>query len=179
EYPLACGVLGGFGGFLSEKLRAHDYQLGRYNCYNFLKNHFGLPKKYSVVKSGYRDLTTGVYECGDSEHWQIIPLISEITIPKLLDPPDINRDEFEYFIAQCHKRTDVIFTATRRELGFSGLAGILPKLYWWAMGSSKVKKIIRKKLAEALMNHGLSTEDYSIPEARFTVPGSRIKRRPK
>jgi len=36
-YAIATGVLGGFGGFLDESFRAHDYQLGRRNCQRFLK----------------------------------------------------------------------------------------------------------------------------------------------
>jgi hypothetical protein len=31
-FTIACGSLGGFGGFLSRKFREHDYQLGRRNC---------------------------------------------------------------------------------------------------------------------------------------------------
>lgn len=41
--PLACGFLGGFGGFFSKKFRDHDYQLGQRNCQQFLKEHFVLP----------------------------------------------------------------------------------------------------------------------------------------
>ena len=34
--PIACGVLGGFGGFLHESFRRHDYLLGRRNAQAFL-----------------------------------------------------------------------------------------------------------------------------------------------
>ena len=40
---LACGSVGGFGGFLSEDFRAHDFQLGRRNCQQFLRTTFALP----------------------------------------------------------------------------------------------------------------------------------------
>lgn len=43
EFPIASGLLGGFGGFLSLSFREHDYQLGRRNCQMFLKEHFALP----------------------------------------------------------------------------------------------------------------------------------------
>jgi hypothetical protein len=43
RYTIACGVLGGFGGFLEEGFRAHDFQLGRRNCQAFLRGTFGLP----------------------------------------------------------------------------------------------------------------------------------------
>jgi hypothetical protein len=42
-FTIACGSLGGFGGFISRRFREHDYQLGRRNCQWFLKQHFALP----------------------------------------------------------------------------------------------------------------------------------------
>lgn len=43
---LACGIFGGFGGFLSQDFRKHDYHLGRKNAQRFLTHHFVFPKKY-------------------------------------------------------------------------------------------------------------------------------------
>ncbi len=40
---IACGALEGFGGFLHEGFRHHDFMLGRYNCQQFLKKYFTLP----------------------------------------------------------------------------------------------------------------------------------------
>jgi hypothetical protein len=45
QYTIACGSLGGFGGFLSRKFREHDYQLGRRNCQWFLRQYFVLPSE--------------------------------------------------------------------------------------------------------------------------------------
>lgn len=39
-YQIACGFMGGFGGFLKKSFRVHDYQLGRKNCQAFLRYHF-------------------------------------------------------------------------------------------------------------------------------------------
>jgi hypothetical protein len=44
--PIACGVLGGFGGFLHESFRRHDYLLGRRNAQAFLRWNFALPKDH-------------------------------------------------------------------------------------------------------------------------------------
>ena len=44
KYPIACGVMGGFGGFLHESFRRHDYLLGRRNAQAFLRWTFALPK---------------------------------------------------------------------------------------------------------------------------------------
>ncbi len=43
-YPIACGLLGGFGGFLSRKFRAHDFYLGRRNTQKFLRDRLVLPE---------------------------------------------------------------------------------------------------------------------------------------
>jgi hypothetical protein len=44
EPAMASAILGGFGGFLSESFRRHDFQLGRRNCQGFLRSHFCLPE---------------------------------------------------------------------------------------------------------------------------------------
>jgi hypothetical protein len=49
-YAIACGLLGGFGGFLDEEFRAHDYQLGRRNCQRFLKDVFALPSDNPIIR---------------------------------------------------------------------------------------------------------------------------------
>lgn len=40
---IACGSLEGFGGFIDQSFREHDYLLGRFNCQHFLQKRFGLP----------------------------------------------------------------------------------------------------------------------------------------
>jgi Patatin-like phospholipase len=52
---IACGALGGFGGFLHESFRRHDYLLGRANCQAFLKRWFALPETnplFDAMKAG-------------------------------------------------------------------------------------------------------------------------------
>jgi hypothetical protein len=44
QFPIACGVLSGFGGFLDESFRRHDYLLGRRNAQAFLRWNFALPE---------------------------------------------------------------------------------------------------------------------------------------
>jgi predicted acylesterase/phospholipase RssA len=41
---MAAAILGGFGGFLHESFRRHDFQLGRRNCQAFLRWHYCLPE---------------------------------------------------------------------------------------------------------------------------------------
>jgi hypothetical protein len=49
RYTIACGLLGGFGGFLAEDFRALDFQLGRRNCQEFLRSTFGLPASNKIL----------------------------------------------------------------------------------------------------------------------------------
>ena len=58
RYAIATGVLGGFGGFLDESFRAHDYQLGRRNCQRFLQTIFSVGESHPFVK----DWPSGVAE---------------------------------------------------------------------------------------------------------------------
>lgn len=44
KYPIASGSLGGFGGFIHESFRRHDYLLGRRNAQAFLRWNFSLPE---------------------------------------------------------------------------------------------------------------------------------------
>jgi len=44
KYPIACGALGGFGGFLKRDFRSHDYFLARRNAQKFFRDHFVLPE---------------------------------------------------------------------------------------------------------------------------------------
>jgi hypothetical protein len=43
KYPIACGALNGFSGFLHKSFRRHDYLLGRRNAQAFLRWNFALP----------------------------------------------------------------------------------------------------------------------------------------
>jgi hypothetical protein len=51
---LLCGSLGAFGGFIDQKFRDRDYQLGRRNCQRFLEVYFALPEDNVILKPGLR-----------------------------------------------------------------------------------------------------------------------------
>jgi hypothetical protein len=50
KYPIACGVLEGFGGFLHHSFRRHDYLLGRRNAQAFLRWSFVLPESADLFQ---------------------------------------------------------------------------------------------------------------------------------
>jgi len=90
---LMCGSLGAFGGFIDEKFRDHDYQLGRRNCQQFLRAYFQVTEDNSTIAAGLRkkpDIAEAFrQEYGaqaDGRWWySIIPLMpalrGEITVP--------------------------------------------------------------------------------------------------
>jgi predicted acylesterase/phospholipase RssA len=49
QHGIAAELLGGFGGFLSETYRHHDYMLGRRNCRDFLRKHFAVPQTNTAI----------------------------------------------------------------------------------------------------------------------------------
>lgn len=55
RFAIACGLLGGFGGFLHRDFRAHDFQLGRRNCQNFLRGAFTTPPGATLTGTHDKD----------------------------------------------------------------------------------------------------------------------------
>ncbi|AET95084.1 putative patatin (plasmid) [Burkholderia sp. YI23] len=81
-FDLASGCLGGFGGFLSEEFRRHDYLLGRRNCQQFLAKHFSIPAGNPLFNNWSQASRT---DWSISEELPIIPLVGtmreEIALP--------------------------------------------------------------------------------------------------
>ncbi|HEX8561770.1 MAG TPA: patatin-like phospholipase family protein [Flavobacterium sp.] len=80
---IACGTLGGFGGFLSKEFRIHDYYLGRYNCEIFLRDYFTVPvealTKNPIFRDGYSTVTQLDHYCSKGTRelrYQIIPIFT-------------------------------------------------------------------------------------------------------
>lgn len=48
KFELATTTLGNFGGIIHEKLRRHDFELGRANCKQFLENTFVLKREDAI-----------------------------------------------------------------------------------------------------------------------------------
>jgi hypothetical protein len=117
-YPIASGVLGGFGGFLHESFRRHDYLLGRRNAQAFLRWEFALPESNPL----FDDFKTGreawyVSKAGKPESFgstddsnlekfsealngpeharglPIIPLVPRLRTPIEIGPDDLPKPE--------------------------------------------------------------------------------------
>jgi hypothetical protein len=102
EPAIASGIMEGFGGFLHETLRQHDFQLGRRNCQAFLRWHFALPESNPVVGVSdpevrarfhvrERDGSTSRFATKDGSQVPFLPIIplvgsAAIEVPAPLPP---------------------------------------------------------------------------------------------
>ena len=80
ENHIACGSMGGFGGFFSKEFRKHDFLLGRRNCQQFLKKYFSVPvdAKNSIIDFGYTGITESFQV--DVKNVKYLPIIPDIRV---------------------------------------------------------------------------------------------------
>jgi len=78
---IACGTLGGFGGFLNKEFRIHDFFLGRANCEKFLRDYFTVPTDTinPIFKNGYQNIPDNLFLSRVDGKRQIIPIFTEPT----------------------------------------------------------------------------------------------------
>lgn len=99
---IACGLLGGFGGFFDQRFREHDFVLGQRNAQQFLREWFSLPDNNVVV----RPKADGALGQPDSSNnLRIIPLVGEIAteIPQP-EWPRMSQQDFGQTIAAINVR---------------------------------------------------------------------------
>ncbi|QMW02993.1 patatin-like phospholipase family protein [Spirosoma foliorum] len=77
---IACGSLGGFGGFLTKQYRTHDFQLGRLNCQKFLREHFRIDADTDnlIFVAGYSDPAARKTFAFESQGKCYLPIIPDI-----------------------------------------------------------------------------------------------------
>ena len=105
RYGIASGLLGGFGGFVARAFRDHDYQLGRRNCQQFLRESFVVSEDNDIVKSWPATVLREDHQVtrtkGDDEKhrplcYRLIPLIGDLATPIGIPKwPQISHSEFE------------------------------------------------------------------------------------
>lgn len=83
DLAIACGALGGFGGFINKEFRVHDYFLGRYNCKIFLRDYFTIPAenldKNPIFATGYANANKDDFKSTKDDSYQIIPIFEDAT----------------------------------------------------------------------------------------------------
>jgi len=115
---LQGGTLGAFGGFFYRGFRAHDFELGRYNCQQFLKVHFALPVSNAImagISPGARakfkvNAPPGVTEEEKQDWIPIIPLCTD-TLTARLTPPvrrKMARKDVDVIVELIEKRVNEV-----------------------------------------------------------------------
>ncbi|MCK9372613.1 MAG: patatin-like phospholipase family protein [Sulfuricurvum sp.] len=168
---LASASVGAFGGFLSEKFRQHDFQLGRANCQSFLTTHFIIGLDNALVKEHIEWFRENhcIVPKKDAEYVQVIPMVNLQDTPIIPIPYDsvaMNRQDLDtiitlidiriktvldksYFINEViNKIVNKIDLKPFKWLADKGIALLKGKiasgLASWASG--KIQKIMEKDL---------------------------------
>ena len=172
EYAVACGSVAGFGGFLAEKFRRHDYQLGRRNCQQFLRKHFVLPEDnppfarwspesrelHRVYRSkggkGIRPLNHSG-EDDDAPHLPIIPLVDDaadaVPCPSW---PEYSVEELADLQRPLRHRLDCVVRRLVEQGGGGVLARVLLPMIW-RFERGKVEQSIYQQIGSDLEIRGL------------------------
>lgn len=129
---IACGALGGFGGFLDQKFREHDYMLGRRNCQAFLR--WWTLSKFTE-KAGL----------------PVIPLVGSAKAPvDQLPWPKMTQADLAELMLHVRKRGDAVIPALLRQVlpcVVACLLSPLAKFVWHWKGVGAVRKAIVGNLA--------------------------------
>lgn len=128
-YAIACGLFGGFGGFLDIEFRRHDYELGRRNCQALLKFWFGLPKDNPHIDA-VEELAFKLREGETETLYPIIPLFgSAAEEVKVRDWPSIREKEYWGFIEAAATRGGKLADYLFKVLGVPSMAVGLVKQF--------------------------------------------------
>lgn len=174
-FGIACGLLGGFGGFLAECFRAHDYQLGRRNAYFFLRDSLAMPLDNKVIESGYGPRAQiGAFQsrsasspaaAGKAEY-QLIPLLGSAAIePPAPTWPRVAAGVVDALIPRAQSRAEALIARVKTAQGFSSLwrAGI--GLAWSWYGKSRLGDAIRLRvLRDLVLRDQLEGDTAGAPE---------------
>jgi hypothetical protein len=122
---IACGLLGGFGGFASQKFRDFDYRLGRRNCQQFLRSVFVVGERNEVVAGGAQTTDKpGVR--------RLVPLYGSTEQEVVLnaaDWPRIDAKEAESLVALFRARVEAILPRLIEDFGVGGfIVSIVKKI---------------------------------------------------
>jgi hypothetical protein len=142
NFNIASSLLGGFGGFLDERFRQHDYLLGRRNCQNFLREHFKLPAGNPLFKGWNPDLKNDPRYLSKTSQGvpelPIIPLMGRLQNDQGMPawPKVYTRQKLNELQTQIGQRADGVFTVAIHKFCF--LKRLLAKIVWHCWGKPKL-----------------------------------------
>jgi hypothetical protein len=169
RFTIACGLLGGFGGFLDQRFRAHDFQLGRRNCQRFLTATFNLPASNDIA-AGMKALGPrfeSVRDNGKPETYTIIPLlgsaVAEVPLPHW---PRMSTGDFDSLLTQIATRLKAVgpvlvrAQTTNRVLRTLALIGL-------AWSGDQIRQYIKRSILSDLVRRD-QIEGWELPA--LTLP---------
>lgn len=111
---IACGLLGGFGGFLSREFRDFDYQLGRRNCQWFLRESLAVDGNNPVVANWSATAAGNPAfqpQTGKKNQRCVIPLVDICAeeISTLPAWPRLKDSDLDKMLSALDKRVDKLF----------------------------------------------------------------------
>jgi hypothetical protein len=165
-YPIACGLLGGFGGFLHEEFRAHDFQLGRRNCQKFLCSAFWVPPDNAVVGGPVVNVGGSVVKEGKF----IIPLCGKAagTVP-MPQWPQMSLPAFDRVCDRMKARLDAVAPLIGGEAAGVGLRFAVGFI-WRVFGVRRAAlRLLRAAMLAELVRHRQIKEWDATPLLAGTV----------
>jgi hypothetical protein len=171
RYAIATGVLGGFGGFLDESFRAHDYQLGRRNCQKFLRDVFSVGEDHPYV----RDWPPGVadkFHSYDKEakkfYHPVIPLVGTAALPVPAPQwPRIDQSRLAEIERRIRLRATYVVPRLIASKNRHKLLSVAAGRAWSWYGKGKLLKVAHRTIESDLIRRDQldSEKSYSV-EAR-------------
>lgn len=126
KHALATATLESFGDMLDEKIRLHDFMLGRSNCKGFLENVFCLSKKDALKNRIFAPHATHL----NKDKIQIIPVVGKaaesLSVPKWPSYTDQERKQLvEDVISVVQVRMSKIIDIMTQNIG------VIKKSAWY------------------------------------------------
>ena len=149
RYKIASGLLGGFGGFLDEAFRAHDFQLGRRNCQRFLRSTFGLPAANRVVAALRGQAAFQLAD--DATEYAIVPCVGEALPEVPLPPwPRMSEADFDLLMQRIQGRFGAVVPHFVRAQTTSRFFRLLGRIGLW-LGRGRVLGYLRLAILSDLV----------------------------
>jgi hypothetical protein len=142
-YPIACGLLGRSGGFLYKDFRAHDFQLGRRNCQQFLHSFFWVPADNVIVGGPATD-----------DRKPIIPLVGAAADPVPMPRwPQMKLREFDRVCDRMKARIDAVAPVLIGGHGAGAGLWFAMALAWRFLLCKKTLSFLRTTMLAELVRH--------------------------
>jgi len=181
RYAIATGVLGGFGGFLDESFRAHDYQLGRRNCQRFLQTVFSVGEGHPFVKdwpSGVAERFRKYDDDTKKFYYPVIPLVgtAALQVPAPTWPrigqPRLAELERRIRLRAAYVVPSLITSKTRHKL-----LNWLAKGLWLWPGKQRLLKAVHQVVeADLIRRDQIDAGTPYSPEAREVLAEMKAPR---